>query len=295
MSERFKGVGVALVTPFDHKGNVDFGALENVLQHVTNGGVDYLVVLGTTSEAPTLNSREKSEIVDFIVTQNAGKIPVVLGVGGNNTTNVIEVLENTDFGRIDAILSVVPYYNKPNQAGLLSHFETIADKSPVPVILYNVPGRTSANLSAETTLRLSKHPNIIGTKEASGDFEQCALIAKDRSDDFLVLSGDDLLTLPILSMGGDGVISVIANALPLQFCQMVNDFIGGNISSSQINFHHLLRSMQLIFVEGNPAGVKEMLSQMDICEKGVRLPLVEASAELSELIRTELSLLKVLT
>ncbi len=291
-SKKFKGTGVALVTPFDQNNQVDFGAFKRLLNHVTSGGVDYLVVLGTTSESPTLTQEEKTEILRFVADYNTSGLPVVLGMGGNNTKELVSRLSAEALQGVDAILSVTPYYNKPTQTGILEHFQRIADKSSVPVILYNVPARTSSNISAETTLQLAQHDNIIAIKEASGDLEQCAVIAAHCSTDFLLISGDDMHTLPILSIGGVGVISVIANALPEQFCGMVRNCINGRLAEATASFHQLVEFTRLIFEEGNPAGVKELLNQFDLCEKWVRLPLVAASNLLSTRIEKEISKIK---
>ena len=217
MNERLKGTGVALVTPFNSSGGVDFNAFEKLLEHVSNGGVDYLVPLGTTAEVPTLTAVEKAEILEFVKANNPKQLPIVLGRGSNNTNELINSIADSNLEGVGALLSVVPYYSKPTQQGLIAHFGALADASPIPVILYNVPARTSCNLEAASTVELAAHPNIIGIKEASGSLEQCAVIASQMPDDFLRISGDDMITLPILSLGASGVISVIANALPMQF------------------------------------------------------------------------------
>lgn len=287
-NNKFIGTGVALVTPFDGENNIDFNAFKKLLDHVISGSVDYLVALGTTSESPTLNEQEKKEVVRFIIDYNASRLPIVLGLGGNNTQQLVGKLQGESLEGIDAILSVVPYYNKPTQDGLRSHFNKLADESPVPVILYNVPGRTSSNISADTTLKLAEHGNIVAIKEASGDLEQCAVIAANSPSDFSLISGDDMNTLPILSIGGVGVISVIANALPGQFCGMVRSYLNGNMSEAVTSFHQLIEYTRLIFEEGNPAGVKELLSQLGVCGNDVRLPLVSASKQLTDRIRDEI-------
>ncbi|MCU0354180.1 MAG: 4-hydroxy-tetrahydrodipicolinate synthase, partial [Cytophagales bacterium] len=217
MNVKFHGTGVALITPFRADLLVDYPALERLVEHVTAGGVDYLVVLGTTGEAATVTAAEKQEILRFVVSRNNGRLPVVYGLGGNNTAGLLESISQTDFSGVDAVLSVSPYYNKPTQRGIIAHYEALADASPVPVILYNVPGRTASNLTAESTLVLAQHRNIIGVKEASGDMAQGLAIARDKPDDFLFLAGDDMLTVPMTTFGAKGVISVIANALPQSF------------------------------------------------------------------------------
>lgn len=287
-NKNFGGTGVALVTPFDDNNSVDYGAFKKLLNHVTSGGADYLVVLGTTSESPTLTKAEKDEIVRFVVEYNNSRLPIVLGMGGNNTEELSKNLLEGNLEGIDAILSVAPYYNKPSQGGMFQHFIKLADASPVPVILYNVPARTGANLSAETTLRLAEHQNIIASKEASNDLEQCAVIVANCPSDFSLISGDDMHTLPIISIGGIGVISVIANALPNHFCAMVKNSIEGKSLEAVSSFYQLVELTRLIFREGNPAGVKGLLKQLDICDDGVRLPLISASNGLTALLAEEL-------
>jgi 4-hydroxy-tetrahydrodipicolinate synthase len=215
--QKFHGTGVALITPFKENLSIDFEALKSIVKHLAEGGADYLVIQGTTGETTTLSKSEKTEVLTAVLKYNAGKLPTVYGIGGNNTLAVLEEIKNTDFSGIDAILSVSPYYNKPSQAGIIAHYTAIADASPVPVILYNVPGRTMSNLTASTTLTLTNHPNIIGIKEASGNLEQCLNIAANKPNDFLLISGDDMLTGIINSFGGVGVISVLANAYPAIF------------------------------------------------------------------------------
>jgi len=288
MIDRFRGTGTALITPFNNDNSIDFDGLQRLLNHVTDGGVDYLLVLGTTSEAPTLNHDEKNQVLNFIKSNNPNQLPIVLGMGGNNTAALVQQIKSEDLSGVDAILSVAPYYNRPGQEGLLAHFNEVADNSSVPVILYNVPARTSSNLLASTTLSLAKHENIIAIKEASGNINQCAEIAANAPDDFLLLSGEDMYTLPILSIGGAGVISVIANGLPHQFSKMVNSFLNGDTTNSAESFHSIVKMTQLIFREGNPTGIKELLNQLNICGNMVRLPLMEASDSLSKEIEAEL-------
>ena len=285
MQNKFKGTGVALVTPFDKDQNIDFNGLEKLVLHTLNEGIDYLVVQGTTGESATINNEEKRAILRTV--NNLKKdLPIVVGFGGNNTQGVIEQIKNFETEEFDAILSVCPYYNKPTQAGLINHFQMIADESNKPLILYNVPGRTAINLTAESTLILAQHPNIIGTKEASGDFIQCVEIAKNKPTDFLLISGDDLLTLPLISIGAKGVISVIANALTRQMVQIVNSGLKNNIAESRSELHNISTINRLMFKEGNPAGIKGLLEVMGICKSDVRPPLLKASASLMEEIRS---------
>lgn len=274
-AKAFNGTGVALITPFDTNGNIDFPALGKLLSHVIDGGVDFLVALGTTSEAPVLSSEEKNQVLAFIKEKNNGKLPLVVGLGGNNTQGIVDSIKSMDFNGIDGILSVAPYYNKPNQRGLYQHFAAIANVSPVPIILYNVPGRTSSNILAETTLKLAhEFDNIVAVKEASGDLIQIMEIIRDRPEGFAVLSGDDALTFPMMTIGADGVISVIANAFPKKFSQMVKLVGEGKISEAAVIHYKLLEIIQVLFEDGNPAGVKAALKMMEIADNNLRLPLV---------------------
>jgi 4-hydroxy-tetrahydrodipicolinate synthase len=274
--KKFYGTGVALVTPFTETLEVDYKSLKKILKH-TAKGVDYYVVMGTTGEATTCSEEEKNEVLQFIKENNPQKLPIVYGIGGNDTSHVLESITGTDFTGIDAILSVSPYYNKPSQEGICQHFETIAGKSPVPLVLYNIPGRTSSNMTAETTLRLASHSNIIGIKEASGNLEQCMKIAKSMPKDFLLLSGDDLWTAALYAMGGQGVISVLANAFPLTFKKTKeNAFAGKHVAA----FREISKLSEIngpMYEEGNPVGIKYLLSLMGLCTPHVRLPLVKAS------------------
>ena len=245
---KLKGTGVALVTPFRKDGNVDFKSLEKLLNHVINGKVEYLVVLGTTGESVTLSINEKSAIIDFVKEINAGRLPIVLGLGGNNTQEILNQIADFDFDGIDAILSVSPYYNKPSQKGIYQHFKMIANQSPVPVILYNVPARTGSNITAETTLALANEvENIIGIKEASGSIEQCMRIIKDKPKGLLVISGDDVITLPLIACGADGVISVIANAYPKNFSEMVRQTLSGNYDEARSLHYSFMEIIPLLF------------------------------------------------
>lgn len=281
----FKGTGVALVTPFYDDYQIDFESLKRLIDHVISGGADYLVVLGTTGEAATLTAAEKKQVLKACLEYTAGRVPVVLGIGGNNTHAVVNEIKNTDFYGIAGLLSVSPYYNKPTQAGIIAHYTAIADASPVPVILYNIPGRTMSNMTAATTLHLSHHPNIIGMKEASGNLEQCLQIAADMPKDFLLLSGDDLMTKVILSIGGHGVISVLANAFPERFRKLTH---GTHEESLQATFS-LLPINGLMYQEGNPVGIKNLLFHLGILSTDqVRLPMLSASLELSQQIKATL-------
>lgn len=273
-----KGTGVALVTPFNTDGSVDFVSLEKLVNHCINGGLEYLVALGTTGESATLNKAEKKQVVDCIIKTANGRVPVVIGIGGNNTADVIETIKNTDFTGITAILSVSPYYNKPTQEGIYQHYKAIAEVVPKPIILYNVPGRTSSNILPATTLRLANDfKNIVAVKEASGNMEQIMDIIQHKPDGFLVISGDDALTLPIVAAGGDGVISVVANAFPKQFSDMVRLTLKGDVAAARPLHYLLTEIIKLLFAEGNPGGVKAALKQLGVMDDNVRLPLVKVS------------------
>lgn len=276
---KFRGTGVAIVTPFKANNEVDFEGLENVTNHIINGKCEYIVILGTTGETATLNKQEKQQVVDTIKRVNNGRVPLVMGIGGNNTAEILETIAHFDFTGFDAVLSVSPYYNKPNQQGLIHHYTAIADACPVPVILYNVPGRTGSNMTAATTLTLAKHPNIIGMKEASGNMEQCMAIIKNKPDDFLVISGDDALTLPLIGAGMDGVISVIANAYPADWSEMVRLALAGDFVAARKLHYKLLDLSITIFADGSPGGIKELLNYMNICGTHVRLPLYPVNDE----------------
>jgi 4-hydroxy-tetrahydrodipicolinate synthase len=271
----FKGLGIALITPFKKDGSVDYEALERVIDYQLNNGADFLCILATTGETPCLTAEEKVAIKQLVVKLVAGRIPIVMGCGGNNTAAVVEELKNTDWSGIDGILSVCPYYNKPSQEGLYQHFKAIAKASPLPVILYNVPGRTGINLKAETTCRLAHDcENIVAIKEASGSLEQVDDIIKNRPDGFDVLSGDDALTFPMVASGAAGVISVIGNALPKEFSRMIRYEFRGEYEPARRIHHKFTELYQLLFVDGNPAGVKALLHEMGMIENELRLPLV---------------------
>lgn len=278
--EKLTGTGVALVTPFNVKGEVDYVSLEKLTEHVITGGVEYLVPLGTTGESVTLNKDEKIEIVNTVIRVNNKRIPVVLGLGGNNTAEIISTIRSTDFNGISALLSVSPYYNKPSQAGLYEHYKLISETSPVPVILYNVPGRTSSNLTAETTLKLARDcKNIPAIKEASANFDQFMKIIKDKPDHFMLISGDDNYSLPVIAAGASGVISVVANVFPKQYSGMVRLCLEGKFEEARKIHYLLFDFINLLFTDGNPAGIKAALNIAGICENYFRLPLVPGSSE----------------
>ncbi len=280
---KFIGTGVAVVTPFKKDLSIDFNSLEKQIERLILNGIDYLVVLGTTGESVTQSESEKEELINFFIKKVNKRAPIVLGIGGNNTMSVVDKIKKTNLNQIDAILSVAPYYNKPTQEGLYQHFKAIAEACPIPVILYNVPGRTSSNLNAETTLRLAKDfKNIIAIKEASGNFSQAMYILKDKPKDFVVISGEDALTLPLISVGFSGVISVVANAFPKEFSTMVSLALENKFTEAGKIHYELLEFIDNLFIEGNPAGVKEALSIMGIMENNVRLPLVPASNKLHQ-------------
>ena len=283
--KKFYGTGVALVTPFDSTGTIDYKSLKKLLNH-TAKGVDYYVVMGTTGESVTVTSEEKKKVLEFVTGNNSKKLPVVFGIGGNDTQNVLDTIKSTNFKGVDAILSVSPYYNKPSQEGIYQHFKAVANASPVPIILYNVPGRTSSNMSADTTLRLAAHKNIIGIKEASGNIEQCMKIAKLAPKDFLLISGDDMLTVPLYAIGGKGVISVLANAYPVIFKKIKEFAFAGNYAKASLEQFKLLEINGPMYEEGNPVGVKFVLSELGVCSSEVRLPNVQPSEVLQKKIKS---------
>lgn len=282
--KKLYGIGVALVTPFADSGKIDLKGLKKLLIH-TAKAVDYFVVMGTTGESATVSREEKKVVLTFIKANNPNRLPIVYGIGGNNTREVIQTIAETDLRGISALLSVSPYYNKPSQEGIYQHFMAIADACPVPVILYNVPGRTASNLSAETTLRLAQHKNIIGIKEASGNLEQCMRIAKGKPKDFMLISGDDLLTVPLYGIGGVGVISVLANAVPVVFKKIKEHIAAGNFEAARHEQFKLLEINGPMYEEGNPVGIKQLLNDLNICSNQVRLPMVAASEALQKKIR----------
>ena len=280
-SSQFKGTGVAIVTPFNKDHSVDYKSLSKLVNYIIKGGVEYVVVLGTTGESVNLTKEEKKLVVKCVVDTVNKRVPVVLGLGGNNTQEIVSALKiKSDFEGIDAILSVSPYYNKPNQRGIYQHYKAIAEVSPLPIILYNVPGRTSSNMLADTTIKLANDfKNIIAIKEASGNLEQCMKIIKYKPKDFLVISGDDNLTLPMVACGADGVISVVANAYPKDFSEMVRQILAGNVKEAQKLHYKLTDITEQLFADGNPAGIKAVLELKDICKAHLRLPLVNINKD----------------
>jgi 4-hydroxy-tetrahydrodipicolinate synthase len=280
--QAFIGTGVALVTPFKKDFSVDTEALKRIVNYVIDGGVEYLVVLGTTAESATLSQEEKEVVIATIVEANNGRLPLVLGVGGNNTMKVVEELKTRDFSKFQAILSVSPYYNKPTQEGIYQHFKMVAEASPIPVILYNVPGRTASNMLPETVLRLAKDfKNLIGIKEAAGDIVQAMKLIQGKPNDFLVISGDDMITLPMVLAGGSGVISVIGEGYPKEFSQMVRLGLLRKVDEAYALHYKLMDSIDMIFEQGNPGGVKEIFKSLGLSESTVRLPLVSVNENLA--------------
>lgn len=285
---KFLGTGVALITPFDKNREVDYNGLEKLVNHCIDGGVNYLVVMGTTGENATLNAEEKKGVLTYVQKVNNGQKPVVYGIGGNNTAALVQTIKDTDFSGIDAILSVSPYYNKPTQEGIYQHYKTLSEASPVPIILYNVPGRTSSNITAETTLRLARDfDNIIAIKEASGNLEQVMKIISERPEGFLVISGDDNLTLPMIACGGEGVISVSGQGFPKAFTAMVNAALKNDMETARKEHYRLFEVTKMLFEEGNPGGIKAVLSHKGICGEEMRQPLWKISDGLRTRIKSE--------
>jgi len=275
-NKNLKGTGVAIVTPFDKKGNVDASALSAIVKHLHKGGVDYIVVMGTTGESATLSKEEKELVIDTIKKTNAGKLPMVLGIGGNNTAEVVNSIKKADLKDFEALLSVAPYYNKPNQEGYYQHYKAVSAATKKDIILYNVPGRTGSNVTTETQLRIARDfKNIVATKEASGNIEQIMKIIKNKPKDFMVLSGDDNLTLPAMAAGAVGVISVVAQVLPADFSEMVQLCSKGNFEKAQKLHYKVMDITDQLFADGNPGGVKYALSELGLCKPYVRLPLCE--------------------
>jgi 4-hydroxy-tetrahydrodipicolinate synthase len=276
--KKFKGTGVAIVTPFKNDSSIDFAALGRVIDHVISGSVNYIVAMGTTGESVTITKDEKKALISYVVEYIDSRVPLIVGFGGNNTQEVINCIRHANLCGVDGILSVSPYYNKPNQRGLFQHFKAIATCSPIPVIMYNVPGRTSCNITSETCLELAHAcENIVGIKEASGDIGQIMRIIKDKPDTFSVISGDDMMTIPVIAAGGSGVISVLANAFPNQCSELVNHALKNNFKTAREIQFRFLEIIELLFIEGNPSGVKAMLNFMSICPNILRLPLVPVS------------------
>ncbi len=284
MSDFLRGTGVALATPFNNDGSIDYAGVTALVNFCIEGGVEYLVVLGTTAESVTLSKEEKNKLIAHIVDANNKKLPLVLGVGGNNTSAVLEELAKVDSTDFDAILSVVPMYNRPSQEGIYQHYKAINDRTSLPVLLYNVPSRTATNMTVETTLRLAQLENIVGIKEAVGDFTQVLKIIKDKPADFLVISGDDSLALPTVTAGGDGVISVVGQGFPKDFSEMIRLGLSGDTEKAYAILYKLLPVLDYAFEEGNPAGIKHILKAKGVCDNEVRLPLVSVSQDLAQKI-----------
>lgn len=290
---KLKGTGVALVTPFTANNAIDFDALEQLVNHQIENGMNYLVVLGTTAETATLSKLEQEQVKDKIIEVNKGRLPLVIGIGGNNTQAIVEELESSDLSDYSAVLSVSPYYNKPSQKGIYEHFKAVSKASPLPIILYNVPSRTGSNMLPDTVIKLAKDfENIIAIKEAAGDFEQILELIKNKPANFMIISGEDKLALPLTLAGGTGVISVIGQALPYEFTKIIDFGLAGDSKKAFELFYKLMPSIDLIFEEGNPTGIKAMLEKLDICKGYVRLPLVEVTTELQQKINTFVDTLK---
>jgi len=288
MMEKFHGTGVAMVTPFDENGQVDYAGLRNLINYLIDGGVEYLVSLGTTGESVTLSKEEKKKIFAFTAEVNAGRAGLIAGIAGNNTFEVVQQVKEFDTKGYDAILSASPNYNKPTQEGIYQHYKAIAEASALPIILYNVPGRTGSNVTAETTVRLARDfKNIIGIKEASGIFDQLNQIMRDKPENFLLISGDDPISLPMIALGGVGVISVVGNALPRQFSDMIRLCLKGDFKGAQHGHLSMIEFTRMMFAEGSPAGVKTALKSLGVCGDTVRLPLVQVSPKLAEKIVQE--------
>jgi len=291
--KKFKGTGVAIVTPFKNDSSIDFSALGRIIYHVIKGGVNYIIAMGTTGEASTLTKDEKQALISYVVEAVDKRIPVVIGIGGNNTQEIINCIREMDLDGVEGILSVAPYYNKPNQRGLLQHFKAIATCSPLPVIIYNVPGRTSSNITSDTCIELANEcENIVGIKEASGDLAQIMRIIKGKPENFLVISGDDMLSIPIIAEGGSGVISVLANAYPAECGELVNQALKNNFKAAREIHFKFMESIELLFADGNPAGVKAFLNVIGLCQNNLRLPLVPVNKTIFSRIQKAVDELK---
>jgi len=284
MSAFLRGTGVALATPFNSDGSIDFDGVGSLVEFCIDGGVEYLVVLGTTAESATLSKKEKKSLVEYIIKINNKRLPLVIGVGGNNTGAILQEMKEMDVSSFDAILSVVPMYNRPSQEGIFQHYKAINDEAPLPVLLYNVPSRTGVNMTADTTLRLSELDKIVGIKEATGDLTQVLKILKDKPKDFLVISGDDALALPAVAAGGDGVISVVGQGFPKEFSEMIRLGLSGETKKAFAILYKMLPVLEYAFEEGNPAGIKNVLKVKGICEDHLRLPLIPVSNKLADKI-----------
>lgn len=289
------GLGVAMVTPFHADGRIDYPALQSLTEHLVTGGADFLVVLGTTAETPTLSTEEQRRVVDFVLEVNSGRLPVVMGMTGNNTAALCERLRSWDFEGITALLSAAPAYNKPSQAGLIRHFEEVADSSPVPLVLYNVPGRTSCNMTAETTLELARHANICGVKEASGDMAQISKIIVEKQEGFSLWSGDDALAMSTVALGAEGLISVLGNAYPRQMSAMIQQIAFGQINEARTTHVMFSNLISLLFEEGNPTGIKCVLNHLGLGNDMVRLPLLPGTSRLKQLLYEAIAALDVPT
>jgi 4-hydroxy-tetrahydrodipicolinate synthase len=285
MQNMFRGTGVALVTPFNSELKIDYAGFEKLLEHNSSNGIDYFVVNGTTGESATTNKQEKRDLLKFIQRNNPRKLPIMYGTGGYDTMDIVDHVKEMDWTGVDALLSVSPYYNRPSQAGIVAHYEAVADACAVPVVLYNVPKRTGSNLDATTTIELSKHENIIGIKEASGDFAQIVDIVSNKADDFLLISGDDMCSVPMISLGCIGVISVLANAFPKEMSSMINAALSGDYVAARNELRKLSAINPHMYAEASPVGVKEVLRQINICDNYVRLPLVGPTPQLTETIK----------
>ncbi|MFD0763950.1 4-hydroxy-tetrahydrodipicolinate synthase [Mucilaginibacter lutimaris] len=290
---KFHGTGVAMVTPFQANGQVDYDALQKLIDHLIDGGVEYLVSLGTTGESATLGKEEKKQVFAFTAKAVNKRVLLVAGIAGNNTLDVVAEIKAFDTTGYDAILSASPHYNKPTQAGIYQHYKAIAEAAPLPIILYNVPSRTGTSVSAETTVRLAKDfKNIIGIKEASGNFELLNQLFRDKPEDFLVISGDDPISLQMIAMGAVGVISVVGNALPREFSNMIRKCLAGDFKGALPSHYSIIEFTRLMFAEGSPAGVKSALKQLGVCGDTLRLPLVNVGADTEERIKVQLGVVK---
>ncbi len=285
----YKGIGTALVTPFNPDFTIDFESLTTIIEHLIAHGTDYLVALGTTGEVATLSKQEKDQIIRHVVQTVAGRVPVVVGMGGNNTLAICQDLQTTNLGGVSAILSVSPYYNKPNQAGIINHYKLISQASPLPIIIYNVPGRTGSNMTAQTQLAIAQLPNVIATKEASGNMEQVMTIIKNKPQNFEVISGDDALTYAMIACGAVGVISVINHALTATFNSMVHQALAGNWAQAQALHYQALDASIAIFEDGSPSGIKEMLHQLNLCGTTSRPPVYPVNEALASRLRAMVS------
>jgi 4-hydroxy-tetrahydrodipicolinate synthase len=291
--KKFRGIGVAVVTPFKNDTSIDFAAMGKIIEHVINGGVNYIVLLGTTGESTTLSKDEKNALTSFVTESVDKRVPVVLGIGGNNTNEVIGCLRKTNFEGIDAILSVMPYYNRPGQKGLYQHFRQISTSSPVPVILYNVPSRTGSNMLPETCLDLAHDcENIVGIKEASGNMEQVMKIIRDKPENFLVISGNDMEALPVIASGGAGLISVLANAYPADWSDMVNQSLKSNFKTAREIHYKYMEMVDLLFADGSPSGIKAIMNNMGLCQNTLRLPLVPVTRSIAARIAKAMEQIK---